>query len=61
MSEVKSKKKVTLILAGEEKDIWKNLSLLIQQGKSTVKRKLENVIKQYEKNISRRPGNYDFA
>ena len=32
----------------------------IQQGKSTVERKIENVIKQYERN-SRRPGNYNFT
>ena len=34
--------------------------MLIQQGKSTVERKIENVIKQYERN-SQRPGNYDFT
>ena len=32
----------------------------IQQGKSTVERKIENVIKQYERH-SRRLGNYDFT
>ena len=59
-SGVKSKKKRTHIFAGELRQPWKNLSLPIQQGKSTVERKIENVIKQYERN-SRRPGNYDFA
>ena len=46
-SGVKSKKKRTLILAGEVRQLWKNLSLPIQQGKSTVERKIENVIKQF--------------
>ena len=59
-SGVKSKKKRTQIFAGEVRQLWKNLTLPIQQGKSTVERKIENVIKQYERN-SRRPGNYDFA
>ena len=59
-SGVKSKKKRTQILAGEVRQLWKNLTLPIQQGKSTVERKIENVIKQYERH-SRRPGNYDFT
>ena len=57
---LKSKNKRTLILAGEVRQLWKNLSLPIQQGRSTVERKIENVIKQYERN-SQRPGNYDFT
>ena len=57
---LKSKKKRTLILEGGVRQLWKNLSLLIQQSKSTVERKIENVSKQYERN-SRRPGNYDFT
>ena len=44
-SGVKSKKKRTQILAGEVRQLWKNLTLPIQQGKSTVERKIENVIK----------------
>ena len=59
-SGLKSKKKRTIILAGEVRQQWRNLSLPTQQGKSTVERKIENVIKQYERN-SRRPGNYDFT
>ena len=59
-SGVRRKKKRTQILAGEIRQLWKNLTLPIQQGKSTVERKIENVIKQYERN-SRRPGNYDFT
>ena len=59
-SGLKSKKKRTLILAGEVRQLWKNLNLPIQQGKSTVEQKIENVIKQYERN-SRKPGNYDFT
>ena len=59
-SGLKSKKKRTLILAGEVRQLWKNLSLPIQQGKPTVERKIEDVIKQYERN-SRRPENYDFT
>ena len=59
-SGLKSKKKRTLILAGEVRQLCKNLSLPIQQGKSTVEQKVESVIKQYERN-SRRPGNYDFT
>ena len=35
-SGVKSKKKITQILAGEVRQLWKNLTLPIQQGKSTV-------------------------
>ena len=38
-------KKRTLILAGEERQLWKNLSFPIQQAKATVERKIENVIK----------------
>ena len=59
-SGVKNKKKRTQILACEVRQLWKNLTLPIQQGKSTVERKIENVIKQYKRN-SRRPGNYDFT
>ena len=59
-SELKSKKKRTLIQAGEVRQLWKNLSLPIQQGKSTFERKIENVIEQYERN-TRRPGNYNFT
>ena len=59
-SGLKSKKKGTLIVAVEVRQLWKNLSLPIQLGKSTVERKIENVIKQYERNC-RRPGNYDFT
>ena len=59
-SRVNSKKKRTQILAGEVRQLWKNLTLPIQQGKSTAERKIENVIKQFERN-SRRPGNYDFT
>ena len=59
VSGVKSKKKRTLYLAGEVRQLRKNLSLPIQQGKSTVEQKIENVIKQYERN-SRRSGNCDF-
>ena len=59
-SGVKNKKKRTQILAGEVRQLWKNLTFPIQLGKSTVERKIENVIKQYERN-SRRPRNYDFT
>ena len=57
---VKNKKKRTQILAGEVRQLSKNLTLPIQRGKSRVERKIENVITQYERN-SRRPENYEFT
>lgn len=59
-SHVKSRKKRITMIAGEIKQLWKNLNLPIQQGKSTVERKIENVIRKYEKH-NRKPGNQDFT
>ena len=42
-SEKKSKKKKVLILTGDLRQLWNNLSLPIQRSKSTVERKIENV------------------
>ena len=59
-SRIKSKKERIVVIAGEVREVWKKLNLPIQQGKSTVERKLDNVIQKYEKH-KRRPGNYDFT
>lgn len=59
-SDVKSRKERIVLIAGEVKLLWKKLNLPIQQGKSTVERKIENVIKKYERH-NRRPGNNDFT
>ena len=50
-SRIKSKKERIVVIAGEVREVWKKLNLPIQQGKSTVERKLDNVIQKYE-NIS---------
>ena len=44
-SSVKNKKERVRIMASEIKQLWKRLNLPIQQGKSTVERKIENVVK----------------
>ena len=45
-SAVKSRKERIVLIAGEVKHLWKKLNLPMQQGKSTVERKIENVIKK---------------
>jgi len=57
---VKNKKKRIVLITSEVKQLWKNLNLPIQRGKSTVTRKIENVISKLEKN-KRRPGSCDFT
>jgi len=59
-SDVKSRKGRIVLIAGEVKQLWKKLNLPIQQGKSTVERKIENVVKKCER-CNRRPGNNDFT
>ncbi|ESO01391.1 hypothetical protein HELRODRAFT_174947 [Helobdella robusta] len=56
---VKSRQERVVIVVKEVK-IWKKLNLPIQKGKSTVERKIENVLNKYEKN-SRKPGTQDFT
>jgi len=59
-STLKGKKERVLIIAEEVKNLWRKLNFPIQQGKSSVERKIENVIKKYEKHC-RRPGNQVFT
>ena len=44
----------------EVKILWKKLNLPLQQGKSVVERKVENVLKKCEKE-RRKPGTQDFT
>ena len=44
----------------EVKILWKKLNLPIQQSKSTVERKIENALKNYEEH-SRKPGTQDIT
>ena len=46
VSDVKSRKERIVLIAGEVKHLWNKLNLPIQQDKSTVERKIENVIKK---------------
>ena len=48
VSGVKSRKERIVLIAGEVNHLRKKLNLPIQQGKSTVERKIENVTKKYE-------------
>ncbi|ESO05315.1 hypothetical protein HELRODRAFT_171684 [Helobdella robusta] len=57
---VKSRQERVVIVIKEVKILWKKLNLPIQNGKSTVERKIENVLNKYEKN-SRKPGTQDFT
>ena len=57
---VKIKQERVGIVVKEVKILWKKLNLSIQQDKSTVERKIENVLKRYEKD-SRKPGTQDFT
>ncbi|ESN95535.1 hypothetical protein HELRODRAFT_179310 [Helobdella robusta] len=52
---VKSRQERVVIVIKEVKILWKKLNLPIQKGKSTVERKIENVLNKYEKD-SRKPG-----
>ena len=57
---VKSRLERIVIVIKEAKILWKKLSFPIQQGKSTVERKTDNVQKKYEKDSSN-PGTQDFT
>ena len=57
---VKSRQERVVIVVKEVKILWKKLNLPIQKGKSTVERKIENVLNKYEKD-SRKPGMQDFT
>lgn len=57
---VKSRQERVVIVVKEVKILWKKLNLPIQKGKSTVERKIENVLNKYEKD-SRKPGTQDFT
>ncbi|ESO11502.1 hypothetical protein HELRODRAFT_166505 [Helobdella robusta] len=57
---VKSRQERVVIVIKEVKILWKKLNLPIQKSKSTVERKIENVLNKYEKN-SRKPGTQDFT
>ncbi|ESO12141.1 hypothetical protein HELRODRAFT_158590 [Helobdella robusta] len=56
---VKSRQERVVIEIKEVKILWKKLNLPIQKGKSTVERKIENVLNKYEKN-SRKPGTRNY-
>ena len=56
---VKSRQERVVIVIQEVKILKKKLNLPIQQNKSKVKRKIENVLKKYEDD-SRKPGTQDF-
>ncbi|ESN94381.1 hypothetical protein HELRODRAFT_164214 [Helobdella robusta] len=57
---VKSRQERVVIVVKEVKILWKKLNLPIQKGKSTVERKIENVLNKYE-NDSRKQGTQDFT
>ena len=56
---LKSRQERVVIVVKEVK-IWEKLNFPIQQDKSTVERKILNVLKRYEKG-SRKPGTQDFT